>query len=98
MIDVEAEVKKHKNKDRDELERLIQEYKGLALQSATNLVAAGQYSTVARKLQEICDKLPAPKLVKYPTGRTQGVQAKTATITSEEQTRISNDWEKRTKR
>ena len=98
MIDVEAEVTKHKNtRDRDELEKAIKEYKGLALQYATNLVVAGQYSTVAHKLQEICDKLPAPKLINYPTGK-HGGPAKTASITSEEQARISSDWKKRTKR
>ena len=96
MIDVEAEVNKHKTtRDRTELERRVLEYKNLAVQNATNLVAAGQYSMVARRLQEICDKLPAPKLVNYPTG--QGGTAKTANITSEEQARISADWKRRTK-
>jgi len=96
MIDVEAEVNKHKTtRDRPELERRIQEYKDLAIQNATNLVAAGQYSMVARRLQEICDRLPAPKLVNYPAG--QGGSAKTASITSEERARISADWKRRTK-
>ena len=99
MINVEAEVNKHRNsKDRDELGRLILEYKNLARQNATNLVMAGQYTAVAQKLQEICDRLPPPKLVKYPAGGAQGGQAKTATITSEEQERISADWKKRTKK
>ena len=98
MINVEAEVNKYKScRDRDELGRLIKDYKNLALQSATNLVAAGQYSTVAHKLQEICDKLPAPRLIKYPTGGTHGGQVKTATITNEEKDRISADWEKKTR-
>jgi len=96
MIDVEAEVNKYKTtRDRTELEKRIQEYKQLATENATNLVMAGQYSMVARKLQEICDKLPAPKLVNYPRGK--GGQAKTANITSEEQARIDADWRKKTK-
>jgi len=95
-MDVEAEVNKHKTTDRAELERRIQEYKNLAIQNATNLVAAGQYSMVARKLQEICDKLPAPKLVNYPTG--QGGPSHTAKITNEEQARINADWNKRIKK
>jgi hypothetical protein len=98
MIDIENEVNKHKNiKDRDELVRLINDYKNLAIQNATNLAMAGQYSAVAHKLQEICDRLPAPKLVKYPTGA-QGAPSKTANITSEEQKRIDADWRKRTKK
>jgi len=97
MIDVEAEVNKHKTtRDRTELEKRIQEYKMLATENATNLVMAGQYSMVARKLQEICDKLPAPKLRNYPTG--QGGSAQTARITSEEQARIDADWRKKTKK
>ena len=98
MINVEAEVSKHKNiKDRDELVMLIKDYKNLALKNATNLAVAGQYSKVAQKLQEFCDKLPAPKLMKYPSDRTQGIHAETAEITSEEQARIDADWKKRTK-
>ena len=98
MINVEAELNKHKNcRDRDKLERLIQDYKSLALQNATNLAMAAQYSTVAQKLKEICDRLPAPNLIKYPAGRT-GFQAKTATITSEEQARIDADWKSKTKK
>ena len=96
MIDVEAEVSKHRSiKDREEMERRIQDYKNLAIQNATNLVMAGQYSMVARKLQEICDRLPAPKLVNYPTG--QRGSAKTANFTSEEQARINADWRKKTR-
>ena len=98
MMDVEAEVNKYKNsKDRAELERVIQEYKSLALQNAKNLVAAGQYSMVALRLQKICDRLPAPKLVNYPAGNTGG-PSQTARITSEEQARIDADWNKRTKK
>jgi hypothetical protein len=97
MIDVEAEVNKHRScRDRDELERRIKDYKSLAQQNATNLVMAGQYSSVAKKLQEICDKLPAPRLIKYPAG-TRSAPVKTATITSEEQARIDADWRKKTK-
>ena len=97
MTSVEDEVNKYKNcRDRDELGRLIKEYKNLALQYASNLVLAGQYSTVAKKLQEICDRLPAPRLIKYPTG-TQGGPVKTATVTSEEQARINAAWKKKTK-
>ena len=96
MIDVEAEVNKHKaTRDRTELEKRIQEYKMLATENATNLVMAGQYSMVARKLQEICDRLPAPKLATYPSGKSG--QAKTAHITSEEQARIDADWRKKTR-
>jgi len=98
MINVEAEVSRHKNcKDRDELGRLIKDYKNLALQHATNLVVAGQYTTVAHRLQEICNKLPAPQLIKHPTGNTHAIPVKTATITSEEKAKISAAWEKKTK-
>jgi len=98
-MDIEAEVNKYRNcKDRGELEKQIQGYKNLAIQNATNLVVAGQYTTVAHKLQEICDRLPGPKLMKYPTGGAQGSSAKTARITSDEQARINADWNKRTKK
>jgi hypothetical protein len=96
MINVEAEVSKHKNcRDRDELGRLIKEYKSLAVQYAQNIVAAGQYNKVALKLQEMCDKLPAPNL-KYPTGNTLNVPVKTATISSDENNRINAAWRKKT--
>jgi len=99
MVSVEEEVNKHKNcKDRDELVRLIKDYKNLALQHASNLVLAGQYSAVAHKLQEMCDKLPAPHLFKYPAGGAQNAQVKTAAITNEEQSRINAEWEKKTKK
>jgi hypothetical protein len=98
MISVEAEVNKYKTcRDRDELGRLIKEYKNLALQYAANLVLAGQYSAVAHKLQEICDKLPAPRLIKYPAGGAQSGPVKTATVTNEEQARIDAAWKKKTK-
>ena len=96
MINVEAEVSKYKNcRDRDELGRLIKGYKSLALKNASNLSAAGQYSLVAQKLQEMCDRLPAPQLVKYPTGGARSV--KTATLSNEEQAQINAAWEKKTK-
>ena len=96
MTSVEAEVNKYKNcRDRDELLMMIKEYKSLALKHAANLVLAGQYSTVALRLQEICDKLPAPRLIKHPTSA-HGAPAKTATITKEEHVRISDDWRKKT--
>ena len=95
MINVEAEVNKHKNcKDRDELVWQIKEYKNLALQNASDIVMAGQYNMVALKLQEICDKLPAPRLKRIP-GNTPGAPVKTATITNEENAKISVAWRKR---
>jgi hypothetical protein len=97
MIGVEAEVNKHRScKDRNELERLIREYKELALQHATNLVVAGQYTTVALKLQEICDRLPAPNLRNVTAGNKQEASVKTAAITNEENARINNAWKQRT--
>jgi hypothetical protein len=96
MVNVEAEVSKHKNcRDRDELGRLIKEYKSLAIQFASNMVMAGQYNKVALKLQEICDRLPAPNL-KYPTGNNLNIPVKTANITSEENARINTAWKKKT--
>jgi len=98
MINVEAEVNKHKNcKDRDELVRLIKEYKNLALQHAANLVMAGQYTTVAHKLQEICDKLPAPQLIRHPGGA-HNAPTKTATITDEERNKIDAAWRNKAKK
>ena len=95
MINVEAEVNKHKNcKDRDELVWQIKEYKNLALQNASDIVMAGQYNMVALKLQEICDKLPAPNL-KRPGSSTSSAPTKTAKITNEEKKKISADWDKR---
>jgi len=99
MINVEAEVNKYKTcKDRDELEKLIKHYKNLALQSASNLTEAGQYSTVAQKLQEICNKLPAPQLIRYPTGSSKNGPVKTATITDEEHNKIDAAWKKKAKK
>jgi hypothetical protein len=97
MVSVEAEVSKYKNcKDRDELVRLIKEYKSQALQHASNLVLAGQYSSVALKLQDLCDKLPAPQLKHQASA--PNVPVKTAKITSDEQARIDADWKKKTKK
>ena len=95
MINVEAEVSKHKNcKDRDELIRLINDYKALALKNATDIVAAGQYNMVALKLQEMCDKLPAPRLKNIvPSG--PNMPTKTANITNEENAKISAAWNKK---
>jgi len=98
MISVDDEVNKYKNcRDRDELTRQIKNYKNLALQSATNLVLAGQYSAVAHKLQEICDKLPAQQIIKRPVSGKQK-PVKTADITNEEQARIDADWQKKTRK
>jgi len=98
MVDVEAEVNKHRNcKDRGELGRLIQDYKGLAIQYAKNFVVAGQYNMVAFKLQEILDRLPQPNL-KTPTGSKSGAQVKTATITREEQAKIDAAWRQKAKK
>jgi len=98
MVSVEDEVNKHKNcKDRGELGRLIKDYKNLALQNASNLVVAGQYSTVAQKLQEICDRLPAPQLFRYPTGKNGG-QVKTASISEDEHKKIDAAWRKKAKK
>jgi len=99
MINVEAEVSKHKNcKNRDELTRLINDYKSLALKNAHDLVLAGQYTTVAAKLKEICDKLSATHLKKIPGSDTHNVQVKTVAISDEENAKIKADWEKRAKK
>jgi len=95
IIDVEAEINKHKNcTDRDKLERQIQEYKNLARDYASNFTLAGKYNMVARKLQEICDKLPAPRL-RNVTSRASNAPVKTATITKEEDAKIKDAWKKR---
>ena len=98
MTGVEAEVNKYKNcKNRDELTMAIKQYKDLALQHATNLILAGQYTMVAHKLQEMCDKLPAPQLVKHPPPGLLGVPVKTAAISNEEQAKIDAAWKKKTR-
>jgi hypothetical protein len=97
MIDVEAEVNKHRNcKERPKLEKVIQDYKSLALQCANNLALAGKYNLVIRKLQEICDRLPSLNLKNTTKGHAKRTPVKTATITSEENTKISTEWKKRT--
>jgi hypothetical protein len=96
MINIEAEVNKHRYcKDRDELERVIKEYKNLAIQHARDFTVAGQYNTVAFKLQELCDKLPAPH-IKIIADNRVSAPVKTATITSEEQARIRAEWRNKT--
>jgi len=97
MIDVEAEVNKHRNcKDRGELGRLVTEYKNLAIQYAKNIAVSGQYNMVAFKLQEILEKLPAPHIKN--TGSTRNVPVKTATITKEEEAKISAAWKQKAKK
>jgi len=97
MINVEAEVSKHKNtKDRDELLRVIKEYKGHALQYASDIVIAGQYNMVALKLQEMCDKLPQPR-IKNVIPSSSNVPVKTAAITREENAKIDAAWKKKAK-
>ncbi|MCL1813181.1 MAG: hypothetical protein FWG29_06615 [Treponema sp.] len=96
MIDVEAEVNKHRNcKDRSKLEGVIQEYKNLVFKYASNLTLAGRYNSVVLKLQEICDKLPNP-LTRNTAARAQGVPLKTASVTSEENEQISAAWKQKT--
>ena len=96
MIDVEAEVSKHKNcKDRYEFGMLIKGYKDLALKFAGDMVLAGQYISVANKLQEMCDKLPGPNL-KNVVGNTRSTPTKTAKIGSDEKDKINSAWNKKT--
>ncbi|GBU28708.1 hypothetical protein R84B8_02268 [Treponema sp. R8-4-B8] len=98
VIDVDFEVNKYKNcKDRDELTRLIKEYKNLAMQNAEDFSTAGKYNSVAFKLQEICDKLPPPNL-KNPAASRKSAPTKTANLTKEERARIESEWEKKAKR
>jgi len=95
IVNVEAEINKHRNcKERGELERRIQEYKSLAMQYATNFTLAGQYNTIARKLQEICDKLPAPNL-KPHTSSAPKVSVKTVALNNEDKAKINAAWEQR---
>jgi hypothetical protein len=95
IVNVDAEVNKHKGcRDRNELEKHIQEYKSLALQYAKNFTVAGQYNMVAQRLQAICDRLPAPNL-KNLAVRASSAPVKTATITSEEDARIKAAWKER---
>jgi len=96
MINVEAEINKCKScKDRDELGRYIRDYKSQALQSAGDIVLAGQYNMVALRLQEIYDKMPAPRLKSIPTGSSQNVATKTATTSDKEKKKINAAWNKK---
>jgi len=98
MINVENEVNKHKAiKDRGELSRVISGYKELAVQHAGDIVLAGQYDMVAHKLQEICDRLPGPKINKA-AGRGSNTPVKTANISKEEKNKISKAWSERAKK
>jgi len=95
MLNVDAEVSKHKNvKDRGEYGKLIREYKGLAVQHADNLVMSGQYNMVALKLQELCDKLPSPNLKRAGASQ-NAAPTKTAKISKDEKAKISAAWEKK---
>ena len=95
MVDVEAEVNKHKTcRDKAELEKRIQEYKGLAFKYASDIYLAGQYNMVVHKLQEICNKLPDPRL-KNVASHGGGSQTKTAKISTAEKARINADWKKK---
>ena len=95
-MNVEAEVSKFKNiKNRDELGMEIREYKKLALQHSGDIYLAGQYDMVAHKLQEIYDKMPAPKMKKVSAGR-PGAPGLTANINKEEKAKINAAWKKRT--
>jgi len=94
-MNVEAEVSKYKNcKDRDELGRAIKNYKDLALQSANDIITAGQYNLVALKLQEIHDKMPAPRMKSIPTGSSQA-PVKTAKIGKDEKAKINVEWNRK---
>ena len=95
IINVDAEVNKHKNcTERDKLERMIQEYKNLALQHAQNISLAGQYNLVAHKLRAICDKLPDPHLKKMAS-HAQNVPVKTVNITGKEAAKIDAAWKQK---
>ena len=97
MVDVETEVNKHRNcNDRDEVEKLIKFYKDLALKNASNIITAGKYTMVARKLQEMCNQLPAPPRLRNVSGTAQSAPVKTAAITNDEKTKINADWQQRT--
>jgi len=97
MLNVESEVSKHKNcKDRDELGRWIKEYKSLAMQHASDLILSGNYNMVAHRLQEMFDKLPAPKFKNVVFGKQTSDAAKTANISKEEKAKINAAWRKKT--
>jgi len=95
MVNVEAEVNKHKNKSRDLIEKQIQEYKYLAREHAQDIYTAGQYNMVAFKLQEIFDKLPAPRLKNVPGSGHDNIAVKTASISRDEKAKINAAWKKK---
>jgi len=95
VVNVEGEINKHKTcRDRGELEKAIQEYKNLAMEYATNFTLAGQYNMIAHKLQEICDRLPAPNLVRHSSGGSN-IPVKTVSITNEDEAKINAAWKQR---
>jgi len=94
VVNVEGEVNKYKTKGRDEIERAIQEYKNLAMEYAANFTVAGQYNTIAHKLREICDKLPAPNL-KLHTSSAPRANVKTVAFSNEDEAKINAAWEQR---
>jgi len=94
-MNVQDEVNKHKNCNRDELGMQIKEYKSLALQFANDMVLAGQYNMVAHKLQEMYDKMPAPRIKGIPTG-TSNAPTKTAKISKDERAKINTAWNRKT--
>jgi len=95
-MNVEAEVSKFKNiKNRDELGMQIREYKNLAMQHSGDIFLAGQYDMVAHKLQEIYDKMPAPKL-RAAAASKPGAKGVTANINKDEKAKINAAWKKRT--
>jgi len=96
IVNVESEINKHRAcRDRGELEKYIQEYKSLAMQHATNFTLAGQYNTIAHKLQEICDKLPPPNLVHHHSTGVASAPVKTVSLSNEDGAKINAAWEKR---
>jgi hypothetical protein len=94
IIDVQKEINKYKGKGRDELEKVIQEYKNQAIQHAVDFNLAGQYNMVAQKLREICDKLPAPNL-KHVTHNRPNTPIKTANLSHEDDAKINDAWKQR---
>jgi len=94
VINVENEINKYKGKSREELERVIQEYKNLAIQHAKDFTVAGQYNMVAQKLRGICDRLPAPNLVHHAVSAPR-TPVKTVSLTNDDEAEIKAAWEKR---
>jgi len=94
IIDVQKEINKYKGKGRDELEKVIQEYKNQAIQHAKDFSLAGQYNMVAQKLREICDKLPAPTF-KHIAHNKPNAPIKTANFSNEDDAKINDAWKQR---